>query len=181
VIFLGEKLLFPELNAQNLAALGGLNRVVVFEQGQWFRLFSSMFLHATIVHLVCNAFVLGFAGWNLEKIVGSRWLLGIYFAGGIVGSFVSLWLGAINTISVGASGAIMGLLAALFVLTFRERTGTNRFNRQLYLLRLLIPALLPAAAGHHIDVNSHLGGAIGGGLMGLLVTRAWLISSRNRQ
>lgn len=171
-VFLGELAFAPRLDAPALAALGGLNRDLVLEDGQWFRLISAVFLHGSVIHLLCNAAVLGFAGWNLERIVGSRWLAAVYAAGALAGAFMSMLYNPPNVVSVGASGAIMGLLAALFVLTFRERWGAARLERQVFLLRLLVPALLPVAAGAHVDVSAHIGGAIGGAVIGLLVRRA---------
>lgn len=172
-VFVGELAFAPRLDASALVALGGLNRDLILQKGQWYRLISAVFLHGSVIHLLCNAAVLGFAGWNLERIVGSRWLAAVYTTGALVGALVSMAYNLPNVVSVGASGAIMGLLAALFVLTFRERWGAARFERQVYLLRLLVPALIPAAAGAHVDVGAHLGGAIGGAVIGLMVTRAW--------
>lgn len=177
-VFLAELSLAPLLDASAMIALGGLKRDLVLQEGQWYRLVSAVFLHGSMIHLCCNAIVLGFAGWNLERMIGSRWLAAVYGISALTGAGMSMASNPENVVSVGASGAIMGLLAALFVLTFRELPGSSRFHRQISLLRLLIPALLPAAAGAQVDVAAHVGGAIGGVFMGLMVTRAWIAAQR---
>jgi rhomboid protease GluP len=78
-----------------------------------------------------------------------------------------------DLVTIGASGAIMGLLAALFVLSFDNQVVANTGRMQRWTLFLLIPSLLPAATGSHIDVSAHLGGAIAGALMGFFLQATW--------
>jgi hypothetical protein len=86
---------------------------------------------------------------------------------------MSLALNDPNSVSVGASGAIMGVLAGTFVVTFRDPEGYERLRARSALLRLLIPALVPRAAGQHIDVAGHMGGAIGGAVLATLIMFIW--------
>ena len=91
---------------------------MVFQHGQWFRIVTAIFLHQDIVHLTLNGVVMFFAGLYLEKRIGHLWLLALFLAGGIAGAFMSLVLNPSNTSSVGASGAIMGMLAAILFASF---------------------------------------------------------------
>ena len=105
-----------------------------------------------------NGIVLLFCGAWLEFRIGRAWFLALYTVSGLAGSCMSLALNGPNINSVGASGAIMGVLAGAVVVTFREPKGSLRTQAQLGFLRLLIPALIPRAIDQHIDVSGHLGG-----------------------
>ncbi|MGC3996981.1 MAG: rhomboid family intramembrane serine protease [Anaeromyxobacter sp.] len=111
-------LLSPTLQA--LVAEGGLARGLV-AQGQWYRLVSAAFLHGDLLHLLFNGLALALGGAILEQLVGRWWFLVVYGLSLLGGSLASLAFNAPEVISVGASGAIMGVLAAAFVATARLR------------------------------------------------------------
>lgn len=152
------------ISPQSLAVLGGLNHDLVFKEGQWFRLLFCIFLHADSVHLLSNSLVLLLAGWSLELRLGRQGLLLLFLLSGLGGSILSAVHNPSNVIAVGASGSIMGLLAAMMVLTFEKPNDWDRLGVQLGLLRLLIPALIPPVVSH-IDTAAHVGGAIAGMLL----------------
>ena len=159
-----------------LAALGGLDKPLVLEQGQWYRLLSAIFLHADLFHLLMNGLALFLAGRVLEQLVGRWWFLALFFIGGVCGSLLSLALNPPTLLSVGASGAIMALLAAAYVVSFRVPWGPERQRAQMGLLPILIPSLLPLASvqtGHPVDFAAHLGGALSGLGLGLALFRLW--------
>lgn len=167
-------LLAPSI--RTLIALGGLNSEVVLKGGEWYRLVSAVFLHGDAVHLLLNAIALYFAGTVLERLAGRVWFAALFVLGGLSGSLVSMALNPANMVSVGASGAIMCLLAAAYVVSFRLPTGVERMNLQMGLLRVLIPALIPlagTATGHKVDFAAHLGGAMAGAAIGLGLGRVW--------
>lgn len=159
-----------------LAALGGLDKMLVLEQGQWYRLVSAFFLHADLFHLLMNGLALFLAGRVLELLVGRWWFLALFFIGGVCGSLVSLALNPPELLSVGASGAIMALLAAAYVCSFRVPWGPERQRAQMGLLPILVASLIPLApvqTGHPIDFAAHLGGAASGLGLGFALLRAW--------
>jgi rhomboid protease GluP len=167
-------LLAPSI--QTLVALGGLNKPLVLQSGEWYRIFSSTLLHADIVHLALNGFCLYLAGVMLESFVGRRWFFALFVVGGVCGSLLSLAANPDSVVSVGASGAIMGLLAAALVCSFRYPSGVQRTQIQMTTLQILIPSLLPLAVsrtGQHIDFAGHLGGALSGALVGLVMLKTW--------
>lgn len=173
VCFVGELLLgvtppdgaSPSL--ETLVALGGLVTPAL-SGGQWYRALACTFLHADPLHLLFNGVALFMVGVLIEGMLGWRWLLALYFVGGLGGSAVSLLTNDGTLVSVGASGAIMGLFAAgLFIAGAMPQhlRGPTRFQ----LARVLIPSLLPFAAhlGERVDFGAHLGGALAGGAVGL--------------
>jgi rhomboid protease GluP len=88
----------------------------------------------------------------------------------------SLLLNPPEIVSIGASGAIMALLAAGYLCSFRLPWGAARNQAQMGLISVLIPSLLPLAmlqTGVHVDYAAHLGGAVSGGLAGLALFRIW--------
>jgi rhomboid protease GluP len=165
---------------QTLVALGGLNRGLVLEAGEWYRIFSAALLHGDLFHLVLNGICLYLAGTVLENLVGRRWFFALFVIGAVCGSLASLALNPPSVVSVGASGAIMGLLAAAFVTSLRYPPGALRTQIQMMAVQVLIPALIPLAVsrtGQHIDFAAHAGGALSGALGGLVLLKTWRADS----
>ncbi len=159
---------------QTLVALGGLNRTVVLSMHEWYRFFTGPLLHANFLHLLFNGIALFFCGIVLEKIVGRRWYFAFFALGTLGGSLMSFIANPPDTTSVGASGAIMALFAALFATSFHLPHGPRRKRIQVESIRILIPSLLPLASpGEHIDIAAHLGGAITGGALAFFLLRLW--------
>jgi rhomboid protease GluP len=134
---------------------------------------TACFLHSGAAHLLGNGIAIFFAGLLLERMIGGWWFIVFFVLGGISSSFVSLAAHPGPYIGVGASGGIMALFAALFVTSFHLPKGHQRHRVQLESLRILVPALLPAAANMHIDIPAHLGGAVAGVVMALLLIGFW--------
>lgn len=161
---------------ETLVALGGLNRTLVLESGEWYRIFSATLLHGNVVHLAMNGFCLYLAGAMLENIIGRRWFFALFVVGGVCGSLMSLAVNPESVVSVGASGAIMGLLAAALVCCFHYPAGVIRTQVQMTSMQILIPSLIPLAVGRtgeQIDFAGHIGGALGGALVGLVLLKTW--------
>lgn len=168
-------------NIRTLLALGGLQANLVMDAGEWYRLMSMAFLHVDTVHLLLNAAALLFAGVMLEKLLGRAWLLNLFVIGTLGGSLMSLAVNAPAVVSVGSSGAVMGLLAAALVISFRLPVGnSDRTRIQHETIKLLVPALLPIFWGgtdDNIDYASHLGGALAGAAVSYGILKSWRASS----
>ncbi len=161
---------------RTLVSMGGLNRTLVLEMGEWQRLFSAPLLHGDIVHLAFNAVALYMAGVVLESLVGRRWFFALFVIGALGGGLMSLALNPPSVVSVGASGGIMGLCAAALVCSFRYPPGAGRTQIQMSMVQVLVPALIPLATtrtGAHVDFGAHLGGAIAGAVAGLAMLKTW--------
>jgi rhomboid protease GluP len=112
----------------------------------------------------------------IEKLTGRWWLGAILVVSALCGSLMSLAINSANTVSVGASGAIMGLLASAFIISWRLPFHAGRTKMQAQLLQILVPSLLPIAnyiPGQRVDYGAHVGGLLGGFVMGWLVRKLW--------
>jgi membrane associated rhomboid family serine protease len=164
-----------------LVAFGALNWKAIVAGGQWYRLFTAPLLHANVAHLVGNGLALLMGGWLLERLIGRLWFFALFFVSALGGSLLSLAVGSSNLVSVGASGAIMGLFAALFLSSFRLASGTQaRTRMQVYSARVLVPSLIPlfSASSIQIDYGAHFGGAISGAAVALVLLRFWPETAR---
>ncbi len=124
--------------------------------GEWWRMITAAFLHYGPFHLAINMYSLFFAGTLLEHVIG-RWRFALLYLGsGIAGSAGALLLSP-DSVTVGASGAIFGILGGLFVL---ERRGHIASGGQIAGLIVLNLVLTFALAG--ISVGGHIGGLIAG-------------------
>ena len=159
-----------------LLALGGMNRDAVLVHGDWHRLLSAALLHGDAFHLLLNGVALALAGYLLESLLGRAWLLLLFFIGTLGGSLLSLALNPANIVSVGASGAVMGLLAAALMASLRYPPGATRTQIQAQLMQFLIPSLIPLTThrqGGKIDFAAHLGGVLAVLLAGYVVMKIW--------
>ena len=138
---------------------------LISEGNEFFRIISGGFLHAGVIHLLFNMVALYFLGSLLEPAIGRARFLGIYMAGLVAGSFGALLLSNGPDITIGASGAVFGLMAAAFVVA-RHR-GVDEVAGQIGLFVVLNLAFTFAIPG--ISIGGHIGGLIGGGLAALLV------------
>jgi membrane associated rhomboid family serine protease len=135
--------------------------------GDWWRLFTAMFLHASLLHIAFNMFALWLFGSVVERSVGPLRYLLVYVASGLAGSAGAL-IATPNAVTVGASGAIFGLLGALLVLEYLQ---TGSFAGQA--MGLIVINLALSFAIPNISIGGHIGGLVGGviGMFGLALTR----------
>lgn len=140
------------------------------EAGEWWRIFTAALLHGGMMHVLFNMYALYLFGPRLEQQVGSPAFAALYVATAGTGGMVSYLFGDTAQVSIGASGAIFGLLGAWMFVAWKMRGtpgGRSMFN-QLGVL-LAINLALPLFVGG-IDWRAHLGGLAGGILI------AWLWS-----
>ena len=145
----------------------GMNAVLV-KSGDYYRLFTSAFLHGGLLHLLCNMYSLYLIGKELETVLGKIKFLIVYFISIITSSLLSGVINGSSVMSVGASGAIFGLLGALLYFGYHYR---------LYLGNAILYQIVPVIALNlfigfstpGIDNWAHLGGLAGGYLAGMVV------------
>ncbi|MGP8122186.1 MAG: rhomboid family intramembrane serine protease [Xanthobacteraceae bacterium] len=170
----------PHPTTATLVAFGGLSRALVVQSGEWYRMLSAPLLHLDAAHLAMNLVALFLAGSKLEALVGRAWFGAVFVIGALGGSSLSLLVNPVMTISVGASGAIMALFAAMLVASLHFPVGAMRTRLQLGAMYVLIPSLLPLAGalqGQKVDYGAHFGGAICGAVLGAIMLRVWPRSS----
>jgi membrane associated rhomboid family serine protease len=147
---------------------GGVCGAQPNEGGEVYRILTGAFLHAGPLHLLMNMFALYILGNLLEPAIGTLRFLGIYFAALFAGSFGALFLSDPNEVTVGASGAIFGLMGAAFVIA-RDRGG-DQVASQIGLFVVLNLVFTFSVPG--ISIGGHIGGLIGGALAALLLNYA---------
>jgi membrane associated rhomboid family serine protease len=134
-------------------------------EGEWYRLITGGFLHASFIHIAFNMFALYFLGRLLEPSIGTPRFLAVYFASLFGGSFGALLLSP-DALTVGASGAIFGIFGAAFVIA-RGR-GFDAVASSIGIVLLLNLAISVAGASH-ISLGGHLGGLVAGVICSLAI------------
>jgi membrane associated rhomboid family serine protease len=142
------------------------------EQGDWWRLLTAAFLHYGPVHLILNMVGLYWFGSLLEERIGAGRYLMLYLVSGLAGSAGALlWSNGFLTQTVGASGAIFGILGAGLVLE-RQRDYVFGGSALGVIIAGLVFTLVPAfGSSGNISVGGHIGGLVGGILCALGLTR----------
>jgi len=109
----------PDYNFDWWLLLSQYNAAILYNKEFW-RLITSIFLHGDIMHLFYNMFGLLIFGATTENLTSKRFYITIYLISGLIGSIFSLILNSPNTISIGASGSIFGLMGFCFIILSRE-------------------------------------------------------------
>ncbi len=135
-------------------------------QGQWYRLVTAMFLHYGVVHLLLNMWALWVLGRTLEAVLGPLRFLALYLIAGLGGNVAVYLFSAPNQPAVGASTAIFGLFAAIFVIMRRLGRDTSAIV-PILVINLIFTFTVPG-----ISVAGHLGGLVVGALMALVLAYA---------
>lgn len=164
VIWLCMILYLNRFSDVKLLEVGGLVHFNVVH-GEWYRLISSMFLHFNFERILMNMLSLFIFGKIVESIIGSWRMLIIYIISGLYGNFVSLSFNT-TTISVGASGAIFGLIGSIFVIMYLSKNFNKKMIGQL--LIALVVLIVFSLFMSNINIMAHLGGFISGVLITLI-------------
>lgn len=142
-------------------AVDSSGQVIGVSEGEYWRLITAAFLHYGFIHLGMNMLVLWIIGPPLEEYFGHGRYLLVYVVAGLAGSAGAL-IWSPNALTVGASGAIWGIMGAALVLEARKIWVFGGSAMGLVLLNLAITFLIPG-----ISIGGHIGGLIGGGLCAL--------------
>ena len=146
--------------------------MAVIENGEYYRVFTSMFLHADLNHLLNNMFVLFIIGKRYEDSEGKLRFGVVYFLGGILASIASLSYNMIlrnEIVSLGASGAIFALIGASVASVVKCRNKLRTISKKQIIL-FAIFSLYAGFANTGTDNIAHLGGLIAGFFIGLAIT-----------
>ncbi|WP_435302718.1 rhomboid family intramembrane serine protease [Ligilactobacillus cholophilus] len=165
IIFLLMTIDGGSTSANVLISFGAKDNLLIAD-GQFWRLFTAMFLHIGFQHIVLNMVTLYFLGSQIEYIFGSIRFLIIYLISGIGGNIVSFALSP--SISAGASTAIFGLFGAYLALglEFKQNPYIQTVAKQFFILVIL--NLISDLSGS-IDIWGHIGGLITGFLLAFIV------------
>jgi rhomboid protease GluP len=175
--FLSQDLI--DMQMQTLVNLGALYGPLTVLESEWWRLFTAMFLHGGMTHLLMNMFSLYIVGRAAQMYFDTKSYLGIYLFSGLIGGLVSLYVHPVS-VGVGASGAIFGVFGALagFFLAHKDKIASHSksFMKDFAIIigiNLVIGFSIPA-----VDVSAHIGGLITGLVGGyvLSLNQRWLFA-----
>jgi membrane associated rhomboid family serine protease len=166
----GPQALFDP-SAQLLFDLGAMAPPAVAD-GQFWRLFTAMFLHAGLLHVALNAYFFWLFGRVVESVFGRTWMLLIFLVSGFLASVASYAFGPVLALAVGASGAISGVFGAFIAYNYRRRNlAANAANLRMALTVIVLNAFI-AVVYTSIDWRAHVGGLVAGFALGYLADDA---------
>ena len=137
--------------------------------GQWWRLLSSIFLHAGLIHLVLNSYVLWMFGVEIERQIGRVVMLAVFLVTGVFAGASSFAFAPGFTVAVGASGAIFGLVGAFIAYNYLRRHHVMAQARLRSAVGMLVINLIIGFSIPAIDWRAHLGGVVAGLVAGFAV------------
>jgi membrane associated rhomboid family serine protease len=143
--------------------------------GKWWLLITAGFLHGSIFHLLFNVYILWVIGSQLESIVGKIKFLIIYFVSLVGGSLASYWFSPFGSYSIGASGAIFGLMGAMLVVGRKRNLDISQITT-LVVINVVIGFVISG-----IDWRAHLGGLATGALITWVLLNATSLKEKNQR
>ncbi len=152
----------------NLVRLGGLVPGYVKLNNEYYRIIMAMFLHGSVIHFLMNMVALYFLGTAMERVMGHVRYLGLYFIAGIGSGVMIVLLGEPYQLTIGASGALYGIMSGLFFITLKNPTWFHpqgiKSIRSLTIINFAITFLFP-----NISIIGHISGFVFGFLACLLL------------
>jgi len=155
---------YPSVDSASFCATTPDGSWVGVAAGDWWQPLTSMFTHVEIIHIGFNMLALWILGPQLEAVLGRLRFTLLYLLSGLVGSAVVYWFSAETTPTLGASGAIFGLMGALLVVALKVGSDVNQL-----LVWIGINFALTFFAGANISWQGHLGGFVGGIVLGAVL------------
>ena len=171
LVFLVSDLTGYSQDVMHMLDLGAAYTPLITEGGEVYRLFTSMFLHFGIAHLLNNMLVLFVLGGRLERAAGKIRFLVIYLLGVVAGNVISLLLELDSgdySVSAGASGAVFAVMGAMIYIVVRNRGWLEDLSwRQIVVMALF--SLYFGFASSGVDNAAHVGGLISGGILAVIL------------
>lgn len=152
---------------------GAVYEPFVVQGHEFYRLFTSMFLHFGIDHLLNNMVLLGALGWNLEMEIGKVRFLAVYLVSGIGGNIFSLYYGVRTqeyAVSAGASGAVFGLMGALLYVVIANKGRLGRLSGRGMMFMVAL-SLYFGITSSGVDNLAHIGGLVCGFVLAFILYR----------
>ena len=161
-----------DMSSAYLYSIGAVEGTAVVVKGEVWRLFSAMFLHGGVEHILMNMLSLFLVGRSVEMMFSRFSYLSIYLTSGVIGSLVSIYFHK-ESVGIGASGAIFGIFGAVvgFALVYHKEMHDEFKNfiksvGVILLLNLAIGLIFP-----NVDMSAHIGGAITGVIGGAMIAK----------
>jgi membrane associated rhomboid family serine protease len=171
VVVGGSNALLQGPSERTLIRLGAMQPFLI-ANGQYWRLLTAIFLHAGLLHIAFNAYALWIFGAAMEQALGRTRFLLVFFVTGLLASAASYAFGPVESVGVGASGAIFGVFGAFIAYNYRRRDlALAAANLRWAVMLILLNAVLTLGF-RQIDWRAHVGGLVSGFLAGL-VAEGW--------
>ncbi|WP_294214564.1 rhomboid family intramembrane serine protease [Pseudobutyrivibrio sp.] len=168
IVFIVLEIMGDTTNGIFMLYNGAMNPDYILDNGEWYRLFTSTFMHFGIEHLANNMLLLFLLGQIFEEAVGPTRFLGIYLGSGLTGSFLSFFMMCLmgqNDIVAGASGAIFGIIGGMIVVILVNRGRYQGISTR----RMLFMAVLTLYFGFATSGTDNVG-HVGGLVAGIILT-----------
>lgn len=178
LVFVIVELTGTSQDAWHVLNYGAAYTPYIVEKGEVYRLFTSMFLHFGIEHLVNNMLVLLVLGSRLERVIGGIRFLMIYLLGGLAGNIVSLLIELRTldfSVSAGASGAVFAVMGAMIYVVIRNKGWLGDLSMRQILIMAAF-SLYFGFTSSGVDNAAHVGGLLAGFVLALLL---WHPSGKN--
>ena len=168
-IFLFFTIFSGGFSSSNLRAVGAIYTYDVIELGEWWRILSAAFLHGGFLHFFSNVIIgLLFLSSALERMIGSKKFAFIYFGSLLLSGLAVVFLGPENVPTIGASGAIFGVLGSLLYYTVYKKDRLSMRDiqsiRSLTFINIAFTLFMPG-----ISMAGHIGGIVAGFLLSYLI------------
>ena len=166
LLFFAMELTGGSENSRTLISFGA-NFAPAVAAGEYWRLLTANFLHIGLLHLVVNSYALYILGAEVEALFGHPRFIVIYLLSGVSGAIFSFML--TQGLSAGASTSLFGLFGALAIYFYKQRRLLGDFGQQRLIslgITLLINVVIGLSPGSRIDNWGHVGGLIGGAILG---------------
>lgn len=171
LVFLAVEFTGSSQNTMHMLDCGAAYTPMIVQGGEYYRLFTCMFLHFGIEHLLNNMLVLFVLGSRLERVIGKIKFLLIYLLGGVLGNIISLYLElhAQNfAVSAGASGAVFAVMGAMIYIVIRNKGRLGDLSMRQILIMAAF-SLYFGFASTGVDNTAHVAGMISGFLLAVLL------------
>lgn len=170
LVFIAVEFTGTSQDAWHVLEYGAAYTPYIIQNGEVYRLFTSMFLHFGIEHLVNNMLVLFVLGSRLERVIGKIRFLLIYLLGGIAGNVVSLFLELKMqefSVSAGASGAVFAVMGAMIYIVIRNKGWLGDLSMRQILVMAAF-SLYFGFTSSGVDNAAHIGGLLAGFVLAVL-------------
>jgi membrane associated rhomboid family serine protease len=157
---------YPGINSHAVCTVSGGTWLPGVSDGAWWQLVTSMFTQVAVLHIGFNMLFLWLLGPQLELLLGRVRYLGLYLLAGLVGSAAVYWLSPEFSPTLGASGAIFGLMGALLVFALKAHADVSQLMMWIGL------NIAFTFFGTNISWQGHLGGFLGGVVLALILAYA---------
>ena len=171
IVFLAVECTGSSQNTMHMLDCGAAYTPMIIEGGEYYRLFTCMFLHFGIEHLLNNMLVLFVLGSRLERVIGKMKFLIIYIVGGLLGNVISVLVELKSmdfAVSAGASGAVFAVMGAMIYIVIRNKGWLGDLSARQILVMAFF-SLYYGFTSTGVDNTAHVAGLVCGMMISIFL------------